>query len=136
MLNYHIKGDHYPQGTMSSFRLSIGCLLSRKFSLILHYPPESFGKGEIKLFRWLNENVRVAWIEIKEEYLDTVELAAIEKYTLPLNHKDNQHPLKQPLSHLRSEFRRIAKSEKFRKKDFKKAYGEFVTKCKELGIKR
>jgi hypothetical protein len=114
--------------------LSLGCLLSDKLGLGLFYPPESFGKKEKKLNKWLEEHARVAWVETKN--LDAVELAAIEKYLLPLNHKHNQHPLKIPLSKLRSEFRKISKSDVQKKKYFKKAYKKFVKQCKQLDIEK
>jgi len=134
IVNYHIKGRHYAEGTMSSFRMSLGCLLSDKFGLMLSYPPETFGKKEEKLNSWLEDHARVAWVET--EYLDKVEQEAIRNFILPLNHGHNQHPLKEPLSDLRTEFREIAKSEKPKKKHFKKAYRTFTKECKELGIKK
>lgn len=134
IINYHIKGEHYAQGTMSSLRLSLGCLLSDKFGLELYYPPESFGKKDKKLQKWLEKHARVAWIPT--ENLAAMEPEAIEKYILPLNHKHNQHPLKIPLSKLRVEFKHIARSQKPRKKHFRKAYKQFVKECKGLGIKK
>lgn len=134
IMRYHIGGGHYAEGTMSSFRLSLGCLLSDKYGLILHYPPESFGKKDRKLNKWLEEHARIAWVET--ENLDEVELDTIEKYTLPLNHKHNQHPLKYPLSKLRTEFKNIAKSQKPKKKYFRKAYKKFVKECKALRNKK
>ena len=134
IVNYHIKGRHYAEGTMSSFRLSLGCLLSDKYGLILHYPPESFGKKDKKLNKWLEEHARIAWVET--QLLDTVESEAIEKYILPLNHKHNQHRLKIPLSNLRAEFKHIARSQKPKKKYFGKAYKKFAKECKRLGIKK
>ena len=108
IVDYHIRGGHYAEGTMSSFRLSLGCLLSKKYGLVLYYPPESFGNGGEKLNKWLAKHARIAWVETKD--IDAVEKASIEKYTLPLNHKYNEHPLKEPLSKLRMEFKNIARS--------------------------
>jgi len=135
-MKYHIEGRHYAQGTMSSFRLSLGCLLSDKFGLKIYYPPESFGKKDEKLSKWLEKHARVAWIQT--ENLDAVELEAIEKYILPLNHKHNQHCLKIPLSNLRAEFKHIAKNsgQKPKKKYFRKAHKKFVKECKALRIKK
>lgn len=136
IMKYHIGGGHYAEGTMSSFRLSLGCLLSNEYSLRLFYPSESFGKKEKKLNKWLEKHARIAWIET--EYIDVVEPKAIEKYILPLNYEHNDHRLVQPLSDLRKAFRKIAKNSdrKPKKKYFKKAYKEFVKQCKSLGIKK
>jgi len=134
IVTYHIKGRHYAEGTMSSFRLSLGCLLSDNLGLELSYPKESFGQKEEKLQNWLNQHARVTWIETNN--LDVVELVAIEKYTLPLNYKHNQNPLKKPLSNLRAEFKKIAKSQNPEKKYFKKVYKTFVNECRSLEIKK
>lgn len=136
IVNYHIKGHYYGGIEISSLRLSLGCLLSDKFGLTLSYPPESFGKKEKKFNSWLEDHARVAWVELETEKLDAVEDAAIKKYTLPLNYKKNQHPLNIPLSNLKSEFRKIAKSEKHKKKQFKKAYKKFAEECESIGIKK
>lgn len=136
IVKHHIKGRHYPKGTMSSLRLSLGCLLSSKLGLNLNYPPETFGKKEEKFNAWLKDHARITWIEVETEKLKAVETAAIKRYTLPLNHDDKQHPLKEPLSKLRSEFRIIAKNDKPKKKYFKKAYKTFVKECKKLGISK
>lgn len=135
--DYHIKGKYYAKGTMSSLRLSLGCLLSEKLGLTLSYPPESFGKKEKRLNKWIEKHMRVAWIETNN--IKIVESKAITDHTLPLNYRDNiHHPLAKPLHNLRKEFRNIAKTsvEKPRKKDFKKAYNKFVKQCKALGIKK
>lgn len=136
ILDYHIKGKHYAEGTMSSFRLSLGCLLSDKYGLNLYYPPESFAKKDKKLNNWLKKHARVTWIET--ENIDAIEKKAIDRYTLPLNHKYNEHPLKSPLSNLRAEFKNIARNSVRRpkKKHFRKAYKRFVRQCKALGIKK
>lgn len=136
IMKYHIGGGHYAQGTMSSLRLSLGCLLSDRFGLKLYYPPESFGEKDKKLNKWLEEHARIAWIET--QYLDAMELGAIEKYTLPLNYKHSRYPIAKPLSDLRTAFRNIAKNSNRnpKKKDFRKAYKTFVEECRSLGIKK
>lgn len=136
-VNYHIKGEHYAEGTISSLRLSLGCLLSKKLDLILYYPPESFGAyGDSKLNEWLKEHVRISWIEVKNIYV--IEPEIIRNCTLPLNYKDNDHPLKKPLSNLRTAFRNISKNlgQKSNKKEFRRAYENFARECKSLGINR
>jgi len=129
IVTYHIRGGHYAGGTMSSFRLSLGCLLSNKLGMILCYPPESFGKKEKNLNKWLEKHARVAWIETTD--IDATEKKAIKNYILPLNYGHNDHPLVQPLSNLRKAFRNIAKNSdrKPKKKYFRKAYKKFVKEC-------
>ncbi len=137
VFNYHIKGRYYPEGTMSSFRLSLGCLLSERLGLVLSYPPESFGKKTEQFDKWFEKHARAAWI--KTGNIEAVESKAIANYTLPLNYEHNtRHPLADPLNVLRTEFKNIAKNSvrKPSKKDFKKAYNRFVKKCKALGIKK
>lgn len=135
IMDYHIDGKHYEEA-MSSFRLSLGCLLSKELGLLLHYPPESFGKKGKKLNKWLEKHARVAWMET--ENIDALESRAIHEYVLPLNHKYNQHPLKTPLSNLRSDFRSIAKNSvrKPKRRYFKKAYKKFVKQCRAIGIQK
>lgn len=135
IVKYHIEGACYAEGTMTSLRFSLGCLLLRKLRLKLSPPPQSFGKNEWKLNSWLGKHARVAWIETLN--LDAVESAAIATYTLPLNHKHNQHPLKLQLTNLRFEFRELSRSKKkARKVYFRKAYETFVEDCKRLGISK
>jgi hypothetical protein len=137
IVNYHIKGGHYAERTMSSLRLSLGCLLSKKLGMILCYPQGTFGEKEKELDKWLKEHARVAWVETKD--IDTTERIAIENYRPPLNSKHNdRHPLRKPLSGLKKAFKEIATNleQKPRKKDFKKAYKQFVKECKSLGIEK
>lgn len=136
IVNYHINGNHYAEGTMSSLRLSLGCLLSDKLGLTLNYPPESYGKKEKVFNKWLEKHARIAWI--RSTIIDEMEKQAIIKYTLPLNYEYNHHPLVQPLSNLRKALRQIVQDQyhKPKKKYFKKAYKTFVSECKSLGIKK
>lgn len=137
IVDYHIDGKHYAEGTMSTLRLSLGCLLSRELGLVLYYPPQSFGKkGDKKLNKWLRKHARVSWIETENNAL--LETQAIQKYVLPLNHSHKQHVLKKPLSNLRSDFSSIAKNSvrKPKRRYFKKAYKKFVKQCRAIGIQK
>lgn len=136
IVKYHIKGEHYAKGTMSSLRLSLGCLLSKRLDLILCYPPESFGDKDEKLDKWLEKHTRVTWV--RPENIGIVEKKAIAKYVLPLNHRDNEHLLVRPLSDLRTAFKNIAKDpvRKSKKKYFRRTYKEFAKQCKVLGIEK
>ena len=130
IIDYHIDGKHYPKGTMSTLRLSLGCLLSDKLGLILYYPRESFGKRDRNLNKWLTKHVRVAWIVSRN--MRVLEEKAIWRYILPLNIKDNEHPFKYPLKQLRKSFKRTAKSGKKKTKKFRKAYKDFAKECRSI----
>jgi len=141
IVKYHIKGEHYAKGTMSSLRLSLGCLLSKKLRLRLCWEKgtsgkkeESFEKKGKKLDDWFQKHARIAWVETTQRH--QVEIEAIAKYVLPLNHKHNTHPLKKPLSRLRKKFRDIAKDpdRKPKRKYFRKAYREFVKEVRSLVV--
>ena len=145
IVTYHIKGRHYPEGTMSSLRLSLGCLLTKELNIFLWKIPTdkegkyryTFGKKEKKLNNWLRKHARVAWFITKN--IDAVEKKTIAEYTLPLNYiGSTHHPLAKPLSDLGTEFKNIAKSSarRTKKKDFRKAYRHFVKDCRALGIKK
>lgn len=134
IVDFHIRGKTYGQGTISTLRLSLGCLLSNKYRFVLCIDPESgqsFGGKEKKLNNWLDKHAKVVWIET--EKIDAVERQAIKRYILPLNLKHNDHPLVRPLSKLRSAFKTIANNPagKAKNKDFRKAYKEFVKQCKD-----
>jgi hypothetical protein len=126
----HFDGKPYAKGIMSTLRLSLGCLLSDKLGLILYYPPESFGKRDRKLNKWLTKHVKVAWIVARN--IHVLEEKAIGRYILPFNIKDNEHPFKYPLKHLRRNFKRIAKSGEKETKKFRKAYKDFATECRSI----
>ncbi len=137
IVTYHIGGGHYAKRTMSSLRLSLGCLLSKKLGILLYYPPESFGKKEKKLNNWLEKHALITWV--RTAYIDEVETCAIQEYYLPLNYEHNNHPLVQPLSNLRKAFRKIVKSSDRKgkkKRKQKKAYKQFVNDCKRLKIEK
>jgi len=137
IVDYHIEGKHYAEGTLSTLRLSLGCLLSRELGLVLYYPPQSFGKkGDKKSNKWLQKHARVAWMETGN--IDMLETQSIRKFVLPLNLGDNTHVLKTPLSHLRSRFGNISKKcgHAPKKKDFRLAYIDFVKECRAVGIHR
>ena len=130
--DYHIKESHYAKGTMSSFRLHLGCLLWPELGLMLKSNPQTFGKD--KFNKWMEKNTRVAWWQTP--YHKEVERYLIRRFVLPLNIRDNdEHPFSGKLSALSSCFETASKSSKPRKKDFKKAYKEFVKSCESSTYK-
>ncbi|KKK90187.1 hypothetical protein LCGC14_2725580, partial [marine sediment metagenome] len=66
IVDYHIEGKYYAKVTMSSLRLSLGCLLSGELGLRLNDSPQSFGKKEKKLNKWLEKHARIAWIKTEK----------------------------------------------------------------------
>jgi hypothetical protein len=137
VLDMHFNNEFWMKKSLSSLRLTLGCLHCRELGLSLrrNTDPEkdyTFGlKGDKKLSNWMAKHARVAFIQT--EYIKMVETRTIAKYVLPLNYKDNiNHPFAETLSGLRQDFKNIARNSnrKPKKKDFRKAYKKYVKKCK------
>lgn len=105
-LKKHLKND----ASRSTFRTSIGCLLSDQLGIKLQTYKNriSFGEGETKLNKWLDENLRFTWYGIKSPWL--YEEALLKEIEVPLNLEGNQHHSFHPiLTQIRKEYRERAK---------------------------
>jgi hypothetical protein len=131
VLYEHFQGNYVRGKSISSLRLTLGCLLYKDLGICLqkhHFVNKdyTFGqKGDQKLSNWMAKHARVTWVKTKD-YVE-FEKKTIDVYRLPLNTEDNPEPF-DPLKDLKREFENIARSQKPRKGDFKKAYKEFVLK--------
>jgi hypothetical protein len=135
----HFNNKFWMNKSLSSLRLTLGCLLCKELNLYLkkNSDPQkdyTFGrKGDRKLSHWMAKHARVAWVETVD-YVE-LEYKTINSYVLPLNTKDNPKPF-DPLKNLKDKFTNFAKGQKPKKKYFKKAYKKFVKQSKSLGIKK
>ena len=97
---------------MSTFRLSLGCLLSEQLDIQLRRVGKgntmTFADGERKLSDWIAQNACVVWTVVSENWL--VEEALIQSLSLPLNIKGNsQHPFCKTLKLMRRKAKRKAR---------------------------
>ena len=92
--------------SVSTLRLSLGCLLSSELGIALRRVGTRlhFGPGEAELTAWLGESASVCWVEHVAPW--TVEAEAISSLDLPLNLQHNRaHPFAPRLA----EMRRVAR---------------------------
>jgi hypothetical protein len=134
----HFNNRYWMDKSMSSLRLTLGCLLYKDLGIYLQKHPDfpnkdyTFGqRGDQKLSNWMVKHARVTWVETKD-YVE-FEKKTIDAYALPLNTEDNPKPF-DPLKDLKREFENIAGSQKPRKRYFKKAYKEFVAAAKHCNF--
>jgi len=84
----HIRGN----ASVSTLRLSLGCLLSEELDIQLRRVGSgkrmTFAKGEEKLSEWLEHNARVIWMITPEPW--KLEQELIETVFLPLNLEHNE----------------------------------------------
>lgn len=135
ILRFHFNGD----ADVSTLRLSLGCLLIKRYQLCLYKKDSktkgkydyAFGdKGEEKISNWMKKNARVTWIASLN--YGTLEENAIHTYALSLNIKENPN-LFVPLKTLRSRLKDCAvpRGSKEPRKAINKAYDEFKKACKK-----
>ena len=107
----HLRGN----ASQSTFRLSLGCVLSTKLGIELRRVRSkskhrlTFAEGESKLCAWLERNARVAWSLAEEPW--EYEHALISRVSLPLNIDANrQHVYRPTLKLLRDNARKLAET--------------------------
>jgi hypothetical protein len=105
---YHRIRRHYNgNAECSTLRRTLGCLLSEKLEIELRRVGSNqsmtFGKDELKLNKWMNENAFVTWIYSDKPWILEEEL--ISRLFLPLNLQMNKHNINYQVV---SEIRRLA----------------------------
>jgi hypothetical protein len=107
-LHNHLKGN----ASQSTFRMTLGCLLSKELGLQLKQGDDerlTFEAGEDKLSEWLSNNASVIWMEMPEPWL--VEAQLIQQLSLPLNLEHNStHPFYSELTALRKTAKAAARA--------------------------
>jgi len=138
ILGFHFNGD----ADVSTLRLSLGCLLIKRYELCLYKKDSktegkydyTFGdKGEEKISDWMKKNARVTWVASPN--YGTLEENAVHTYVLPLNIKENPN-LFVPLKTLRSRLKDCAvpRGSKKPRKAINKAYDEFKKARKKKAV--
>jgi hypothetical protein len=107
-LKLHIKGS----ADVSTFRLSLGCLLSEHLGLQLRRVGSenvmTFAEGERQLSEWIAENTSVAWTVSEAPW--AIEEEVLLSLSLPLNIKGNsRHPFCRTLKLVRKRARQNAR---------------------------
>lgn len=105
-LGNHYRGNAYG----STLRLTLGCLLARSLTIELQRVGSgrlTFGTGEAKLSRWMEENAFVAWMPVALPW--DVEHLLISTLSLPLNIAGNSaHPFYTALKATRQREKELA----------------------------
>lgn len=113
IVDEHFDGELVRGKTMSTMRMSLGCVLASTLGLALETRGKdgyTWGiKGEEDLSGWLCKHARVAWSETG--ICGDAERRAIKAFDLPLNRQGNEdHPFHDMLGRMRSLMKRDADS--------------------------
>lgn len=105
----HLRGN----ASSSTFRFSLGCLLSPQLGIQLRRvgPTERFmfAEGESRLTSWLAQHAKVAWVVVEAPW--EFEGALISRTSLPLNLDGNEtHAYRSVLSAARGRAREQARA--------------------------
>lgn len=107
-LRNHLKGN----ASQSTFRMTLGCLLSKELGLQLKQGSNerlTFETGEDKLSEWLANHASVIWMQMPEPWM--VEAELIQQLSLPLNLEHNStHPFYSELTTLRKTAKAAARA--------------------------
>lgn len=106
-INRHASG----RATVSTLRLTLGCLLADKLDIALRKSTSGrlhFGAGEAALSAWMEAHAHVAWVPHPQPW--TIEAGVVQRLDLPLNRAHNgHHPFYATLGRILTEARRSAR---------------------------